>query len=120
MIEILTGAYRRSGGSVRFKGREVDFRTPKEAREAGISTIYQEVNLVPFRSVAENILLGREPRRFGLIEWREVQPRACAPLESFALQIDVKKPAGSFSTAIQQRVVLARAVSSDAKMVIMD
>ncbi|WP_224102437.1 sugar ABC transporter ATP-binding protein [Paraburkholderia caribensis] len=120
MIKILTGAYRRSGGSVRFEGREIDFRTPKEAREAGISTIYQEINLVPFRSVAENIFLGREPRRFGLIDWRDVQRRAFALLESFGLQIDVKKPAGSYSTAIQQMVALARAVSSDAKMVIMD
>ncbi|BEU19962.1 sugar ABC transporter ATP-binding protein [Paraburkholderia sp. 22B1P] len=120
MIKILTGAYRRSGGTVRFEGREIDFRTPKEAREAGISTIYQEINLVPFRSVAENIFLGREPRRFGLIDWREVQRRASALLESFGLQIDVKKPAGSYSTAIQQMVALARAVSSDAKMVIMD
>ncbi len=120
MIKILTGAYRRAGGSVRFEGREIDFRTPKEAREAGISTIYQEINLVPFRSVAENIFLGREPRRFGLIDWRTVQQRAAALLESFGLQIDVKKPAGSYSTAIQQMVALARAVSADAKMVIMD
>ncbi|MGF6596170.1 monosaccharide-transporting ATPase [Paraburkholderia sp. GAS448] len=120
MIKILTGAYRRSGGIIRFEGREIDFRTPKEAREAGISTIYQEINLVPFRSVAENIFLGREPRRFGLIDWRAVQQRAAALLESFGLQIDVKKPVGSYSTAIQQMVALARAVSSDAKMVIMD
>ncbi|MDI7046841.1 ATP-binding cassette domain-containing protein, partial [Escherichia coli] len=86
MIKILTGAYRRGSGSVRFEGREVDFRTPKQAREAGISTIYQEINLVPFRSVAENIFLGREPRRFGLIDWRAVHTRAAALLESFGLQ----------------------------------
>ncbi|MCX4163794.1 MULTISPECIES: sugar ABC transporter ATP-binding protein [Paraburkholderia] len=120
MIKILTGAYRRTGGSVRFEGREIDFRSPKAAREAGISTIYQEINLVPFRSVAENIFLGREPRRFGLIDWRTVQRRAAELLESFGLQVDVKKPAGSYSTAIQQMVALARAVSADAKMVIMD
>ena len=70
LIKILTGAYRRASGTIRFDGREVDFRTPKEAREAGISTIYQEINLVPFRSVAENIFLGREPRRFGMIDWK--------------------------------------------------
>ncbi len=120
MIKILTGAYRRGGGTVIFEGREIDFRKPKEAREAGISTIYQEINLVPFRSVAENIFLGREPRRFGLIDWRAVQQRAAALLESFGLQIDVKKPVHTYSTAIQQMVALARAVSSDAKMVIMD
>ncbi|HEY2019772.1 sugar ABC transporter ATP-binding protein [Paraburkholderia sp.] len=120
LIKILTGAYRKSAGRIRFDGREVDFRTPKEAREAGISTIYQEINLVPFRSVAENIFLGREPRRFGLIDWKTVQRRADELLESFGLKIDVKKPVREYSTAIQQMVALARAVSSDAKMVIMD
>ncbi|GAB5096131.1 sugar ABC transporter ATP-binding protein [Caballeronia sp. GACF4] len=120
LIKILTGAYRKTAGTIRFDGRETDFRTPKEAREAGISTIYQEINLVPFRSVAENIFLGREPRRFGLIDWKTVQRRAHELLESFGLHIDVKKPVREYSTAIQQMVALARAVSSDAKMVIMD
>jgi len=120
LIKILTGAYRKSGGTIRFDGREADFRTPKEARESGISTIYQEINLVPFRSVAENIFLGREPRRFGLIDWKTVQRRASDLLESFGLHIDVRKPVRDYSTAIQQMVALARAVSSDAKMVIMD
>ncbi|SAL16024.1 ABC transporter [Caballeronia turbans] len=120
LIKILTGAYRKSAGTIRFDGREVDFRTPKDAREAGISTIYQEINLVPFRSVAENIFLGREPRRFGLIDWKTVQRRAAELLESFGLRIDVKKPVREYSTAIQQMVALARAVSSDAKLVIMD
>jgi galactofuranose transport system ATP-binding protein len=120
LIKILTGAYRKSAGNIRFDGREADFRSPKEAREAGISTIYQEINLVPFRSVAENIFLGREPRRFGLIDWKTVQHRADELLESFGLKIDVKKPVRDYSTAIQQMIALARAVSSDAKMVIMD
>jgi ribose transport system ATP-binding protein len=120
LIKILTGAYRRTGGTIRFDGCEVDFRTPKEAREAGISTIYQEINLVPFRSVAENIFLGREPRRFGMIDWKSVRAKAKALLDSFGLQIDVEKPVRDYSTAIQQMVALARAVSSDAKMVIMD
>ena len=120
LIKILTGAYRRTAGTIRFDGREVDFRTPKEAREAGISTIYQEINLVPFRSIAENIFLGREPRRLGLIDWKSIHRRTHDLLESFGLQIDVNKPVSQFSTAIQQMVALARAVSSDAKMVIMD
>jgi ribose transport system ATP-binding protein len=120
LIKILTGAYRRTSGTIRFDGREADFRSPKEAREAGISTIYQEINLVPFRSIAENIFLGREPRRFGLIDWKTIHRRAQELLDSFGLQIDVSKPVREFSTAIQQMVALARAVSSDAKMVIMD
>ena len=120
LIKILTGAYQRAGGTVQFDGREVDFRTPKAAREAGISTIYQEINLVPYRSVAENIFLGREPRRFGLVDWRTVHRRAQELLESFGLEVDVKSAVGRHSTAIQQMVALARAVSSEAKMVIMD
>jgi ribose transport system ATP-binding protein len=120
LIKILTGAYRRSAGTIRFDGREVDFRSPKAAREAGISTIYQEINLVPLRSIAENIFLGREPRRFGLIDWKSIHSRAQDLLDSFGLQIDVAKPVREFSTAIQQMVALARAVSSDAKLVIMD
>jgi ribose transport system ATP-binding protein len=75
---------------------------------------------VPFRSVAENIFLGREPRRFGMIDWKTVHARAKELLDSFGLQIDVAKPVREYSTAIQQMVALARAVSSDAKMVIMD
>jgi len=120
LIKILTGAYQRAGGMVQFDGREVDFRTPKAAREAGISTIYQEINLVPYRSVAENIFLGREPRRFGMVDWRTVHRRAQELLESFGLEVDVKSAVGRHSTAIQQMVALARAVSSEAKMVIMD
>jgi galactofuranose transport system ATP-binding protein len=120
LIKILTGAYQRTAGTIRFDGREVDFRSPKEAREAGISTIYQEINLVPFRSIAENIFLGREPRRFGLIDWKAIHRKAQELLDSFGLQINVAKPVSEFSTAIQQMVALARAVSSDAKMVIMD
>src|SRR5919206_180115 len=63
LIKILTGAYRRDAGSVTFDGRAVDFHTPHEAQANGISTIYQEVNLVAYRSLAENIFMGREPRR---------------------------------------------------------
>src|SRR5262245_11950863 len=65
LIKILTGAYRRDAGSIAFNGSEVDFSSPAESQAAGIATIYQEINLAPHRSVAENIFLAREPRRFG-------------------------------------------------------
>ena len=120
MIKILTGAYRRDSGRIAFGGQEVDFTSPQAARDGGISTIYQEINLVPLRSIAENIFLGREPRRFGLIDWRTIHAQADALLTSFGLSIDVRKPVAQFSTAIQQMVALARAVSADARMVIMD
>jgi len=67
LIKILTGAYRRDAGTVTLDGQPVDFHSPQQAQAGGVSTIYQEVNLVGFRSVAENIFLGREPRRFGII-----------------------------------------------------
>jgi galactofuranose transport system ATP-binding protein len=120
LIKILTGAYRRDSGLIRFAGDVVDFASPQAARDGGISTIYQEINLVPMRSVAENIFLGREPRRFGLIDWRSIHREAESLLGSFGLSIDVRRPVAQFSTAIQQMVALARAVSANARMVIMD
>src|ERR687884_634071 len=74
MIKILTGAYRKDAGEITFAGRPVEFASPHDAQKGGISTIYQEINLVPYRSVAENIFLGREPRRLGLID-RKVMHR---------------------------------------------
>ena len=76
LMKILNGAYRRDGGAVRFGGTPVDFHSPQEAQLAGVSTIYQEINLVPYRSVAENIFMGREPRRWGLIDWRRMNREA--------------------------------------------
>ena len=120
LIKILTGAYQRDDGSILFDRQPVDFRSPKAAREAGISTIYQEINLVGYRSIAENIFLGREPRRFGMIHWKAIHQQAQQLLDGFGLDIDVRQPVGHFSTAIQQMVSLARAISSNAKLVIMD
>src|SRR5919206_5261203 len=92
LIKILTGAYRRDAGSITFDGRPVDFHSPFQAQAAGVSTIYQEVNLVPFRSVSENIFMGREPRRWGLIDWRRMNAEASELLARFGLQIDVTQP----------------------------
>ena len=120
LIKILTGAYRRDGGNVRFEGREVDFPSTAAAQKAGIATIYQEVNLIGMRSAAENILLGREPRRFGLIDWRALNARAHELLSKLGVQIDVRQPLSHFSTAIQQMVALARALSVHSSLVVMD
>jgi galactofuranose transport system ATP-binding protein len=120
MIKILTGAYRRNGGQVVFDGQARDFSSPQAAQGAGIATIYQEVNLVPLRSVAENIMLGREPKRFGLIDWRALNREASALLERFNIRIDVKRPLHSQNIAVQQMTAIARAVSTKAKLVVMD
>jgi len=120
MIKVLTGAYRRDGGSIVFGGESIDFASPQHAQRGGISTIYQEINLVPFRSVAENIFLGREYRRYGLLDWGRMNAEAAELLRRFAVEIDVRRPLMEFSTAIQQMVAIARAVSFKARLVIMD
>ena len=120
LIKVLTGAYRRDAGSIALGGEPIDFASPQAAQRGGVSTIYQEINLVPFRSVAENIFLGREHRRYGLLDWGRMNAEAAALLRRFAVEIDVRRPLMDFSTAIQQMVAIARAVSFKAQLVIMD
>jgi ribose transport system ATP-binding protein len=120
LIKIMTGAYRRDAGSIVFDGRAVDFHTPQQAQASGVSTIYQEVNLVPFRSVAENIFLGREPRRWGLLDWRRMHREAAALLGRLGVEVDVAQPLMNLNIAVQQMVAVARAVSFESKLVVMD
>ena len=124
MIKILTGVYDLDGlqdrGTLWFDGAAVRFANPQQARASGISTIYQEINLVPFASVAENLFLGREPKRYGLIDWRTIHQQARDVLASVGLHIDVHQPVGELSAAMRQMVAIAKAVSIDAKLVIMD
>jgi galactofuranose transport system ATP-binding protein len=121
MIKILNGAYVRDSGSINFNGAAWTAGSPQQAQRAGISTIFQEINLIGYRSVAENIFLGREPRRrFGLLDWSKMNADAAALLKRFDVRVDVREPLENFSTAIQQMVAIARAVSFDAKLVIMD
>jgi len=120
LIKILTGAYRRDGGTIFFDGQAVDFQSPQQAQANGVSTIYQEVNLVPFRSVSENIFMGREPRRWGMIDWRRMNQEAATILERFGIHVDVTQPLTTLNVAVQQMVAIARAVSFQSKLVIMD
>ncbi len=121
LIKILTGVYRRDAGAVRWMGREVDLSSPREAQEAGIATIYQELTLVPQRTVTENIVLGYEPRtRFGMIDWRTAEARTRAVLSRFGIELDPGLPLGTYPTAIQQLVAIGRAASMEARLVIMD
>ncbi len=120
LIKILTGVYARDAGRVELDGAEVAFASPIAAQRAGVSTIYQEINLVPMRSVAENVFLGREPRRLGLIDWGRMNAQTRTILERFGLEVDVTRPLGSLDVAVQQMVAIARAVSYDAKLVVMD
>ena len=120
LVKVLTGVYPKDGGTIRLNGREISPKTPKEAPEEGISTVYQEVNLCPNLTVAENIFIGREPRRFGFIDWKEVNRRSVELLQKLDVDIDVNKTLDNYPVAIQQMVAIARAVDVDAKILILD
>ncbi|MEV6648690.1 sugar ABC transporter ATP-binding protein [Amycolatopsis sp. NPDC051371] len=121
LIKVLTGVYQPDEGEVRHLGEPVTFKRPIDAQRAGISTIYQEVNLVPLMSIAGNVFLGREPRtKAGLVDWSKMYADARELLKGYGIDDDVKRPLHSLGVGAQQMVALARAVSTDAKVVIMD
>lgn len=120
LLKILTGAYCKDSGTITFGGRHVDFASPKQSQQGGIATIYQEVNLVRLQTVSENVLLGHEPRRFGIIDWRATHAKARRILRSINVDIDVTQPLELYSLAVQQMVAIARALALDARLVVMD
>ena len=120
LIKVLTGVEERDGGTVLLDGKEIFPKTPQEAQNAGISTVYQEVNLCPNLSVAENVYIGREPKKGGRIDWKTINTRSKELLKRFDLSIDVTKTLDSYSVAIQQMVAIARAVDVSAKVLILD
>ncbi|MGW3823544.1 sugar ABC transporter ATP-binding protein [Streptomyces sp. NPDC005071] len=121
LIKVLTGVYRPDEGELRMSGQQVRFARPFEAQQAGISTIYQEVNLVPLMSVARNIFLGREPKnRLGLIDFGRMHREAADLLDGFGVRVDPRRPLHTLGIGTQQMVALARAVSVNARVVVMD
>jgi galactofuranose transport system ATP-binding protein len=121
LIKVLTGVYQPDDGTLSHQGSPVRFARPLDAQAAGISTIYQEINLVPLLSVARNVFLGREPRgRLGLIDTRAMNARAGELLRSLGVTADVTRPLRTLGLGTQQMVALARAVAIDARVVVMD
>ena len=120
LIKVLTGVYRRDRGEARLGGAAIDSHSPMDAERLGISTVYQEVNLIPHLSVAENICLGRQSTRFGMIRWRAIRRRAEAAIRRLGSAIDVSKELASYSIAIQQMTAIARALDVDARLLILD
>lgn len=120
LIKVLTGVHRRDAGQMLLAGKEIDPRSPSEAEAHGISTVYQEVNLIPYLSVAENICLGRQPTRFGLVNWKAMSARAEKALARLGVKLDVSANLASYSIAIQQLVAIARALDISAKLLILD
>jgi simple sugar transport system ATP-binding protein len=121
LIKVLTGVYPHESGQIVLDGREIRPRSPSHAQALGVSTVYQEVNLVPTLSVAENFFLGREPRNLLGIKWRQVRRRSREALEKLNIRIDVSRELGAYSVAIQQMVAIARALDVPAtKLLVLD
>jgi ribose transport system ATP-binding protein len=120
MMKILAGAYRSDTGEITLDGQPVEFRTPQQAQASGITTIYQEINLVGYRSVAENIFMGREPKRFGFLNRPRMNREATTLLERIGVPVKANQPLMNLNVATQQMVAIARAVSFESRLVIMD
>jgi simple sugar transport system ATP-binding protein len=120
LIKVLTGVYGVDAGTIGLGGDDVAFSGPGEAQQAGISTVYQEVNLCPNLSVAENVCLGREPRRFGRIQWGPMRKRAEELLARLDVHVDVSAELSTCSIAVQQLVAIARALDVDARVLVLD
>jgi ribose transport system ATP-binding protein len=122
LMKILAGAYRRDAGTVLLDGAEVGDLSPKQAQDLGVSTIYQEFNLVPYLSVAENVFLGREPPWGfpGLVDWRRRTRDAQAILDSLGVRIDARSTVRSLGIAQQQMVEVAKALAIRARIIVMD
>ncbi|MBW4502641.1 MAG: sugar ABC transporter ATP-binding protein [Scytonema hyalinum WJT4-NPBG1] len=120
LIKIITGAYRRDSGVIEYDHNRVAFQNPTEAQAVGIVAVYQEIQLVGFRTVAENIFLGREPHRLGIIDRRRMNTGAAEILERLGLHIDPRSVVGSLNIAHRQMVAIARAISFGARVLILD
>jgi ribose transport system ATP-binding protein len=121
LMNILSGVFPPDAGTILVNGRPAAFQHPHDARQAGIATIYQELNLVPELSVAENIFLGREPlNRARLIDYRGMHDRSSALLAQLGLSIDPRTRVSRLRVGAQQIVEIVKAVSFDAQVVIMD
>ena len=121
LIKVLTGVEHPDAGLIELDGNLIQVRSPQHSQEIGISTVYQEVNLCTNISVAENIMLGYEPRRFGSIDWKRMNVLANQVLKRLDIDIDVTQSLGNFSVAIQQMVAIARSLEiTSAKILILD
>jgi ribose transport system ATP-binding protein len=123
LMKILSGAYARDSGEILWEGQPITIANPREAQKTGIGIIYQEFNLVPQLSIAENVWISREPfrnRALQLIDWKEMRQRTRVLLDEVHLALDPSRPVAGLGIAQQQMVEIAKALSLDAKLLIMD
>ena len=121
MMKIIAGVHAEYEGQMHVAGKLVHFRSARDARDAGIGMVHQELSVVPELSVAENVLLGVQPvNRLGLVDWRKMKRVAAAQLHELGIDIDPGARVGSLPLGMQQMVELARVLFSGARIVILD
>jgi len=121
LIKCLTGVYQMDSGKIIFDGKKIRPQSVSDAMKMGISSVYQEVNLCPNLTVAENIFIGRQPMKAGvLVDWNKMNKLSDEALQKFDLDINVTRNLDTYSVAIQQMVAIVRAVDVDAKVLILD
>lgn len=122
LIKVLTGVYEFESGEIHIEGTEkaIINRSPMEAQANGISTVYQEINLCPNLTVAENLFIGREPKKFGLIDWKTMKQKSEEVLKNLKIEVSPTKMLEECSLAIQQMIAIARAVDMKCKVLILD
>ena len=120
LIKVLPGALSADEGEIRLDGKPVTIHTTADAQTLGISTVYQEVNLIPTMTVTKNLTLERQSRSGGIISWRKSREIARQRLKRLNPDIDVERPLGSYSVAIQQLIAIARALEADTRVLVLD
>ena len=118
LIKVLTGVYTKDAGQIAIDGSEISIRSPQDAQNSGISTVYQEITLCPNLTVAENMYIGRGTG--ALVPWKQIEKKAGDLLSSLGIPARPKQQLGSCSLAVQQMVAIARAVDMDCKVLILD
>src|ERR1051326_1847463 len=120
LMKVLGGVYQSYEGEIRVGGETRRFAGVRDAEEAGIAVVHQELSLVPEFSLAENIFLGREPRRFGVIRGEEMHSRAQRGLDQLRLKLDAHTPAGFLGIGQQHLVEIAKALTHEARILVLD
>jgi monosaccharide-transporting ATPase len=120
LIKVLTGVHKLDSGEMLLEGKAIRPDSPLAAQKLGISTVYQEINLCPNLSVAENVFVGRQPMKLGRIDWKELNRKAEESLQRLHVSVDVTQTLSSCSIAIQQMVAIVRVLDVSSKILILD